>query len=314
MYSLYFPYLRGRQFELIALRELLEEKRINEKIIPVIEPINPSSTLLKTIQTFSDNNREIAIIFNPAVSDFHKKLQEMRREGSKIAIALEELLDSNNSVIKSYIMDNYAVREIRSNGDKDKYCIINPDRDCLEDFLEAYESGMPRFTLIPDDRAFKRVVPDTKVLFEDNFKKRSRNVDYTDKPDEFFSDNHLYYKDEGFIGFADYSVVGEEFNESGFAPVAVAIHIVYFDEKQQLKIHHFVSDSNEGVEDPGGKFGEALEKLVKWCSANGVQRTLGLDGFYDCYNFGKYPGLGTVKKYSIMHHLELISDFLGGKQ
>ena len=28
---MYFPYLRGRQFELIALRELLEGKRISEK-------------------------------------------------------------------------------------------------------------------------------------------------------------------------------------------------------------------------------------------------------------------------------------------
>ena len=80
-----------------------------------------------------------------------------------------------------------------------------------------------------------------------------------------------------------------------------------------MRIHHFVSDSNDGIEDPGGKFGEALEKLVYWCEENNVKNTLGLQGFYDCYNSGKYPGLGTVKKYSIMHHLELVSNFLGGK-
>ena len=75
---------------------------------------------------------------------------------------------------------------------------------------------------------------------------------------------------------------------------------------------NFISDSNVGIDDPAGKFGEALEKLVTWCKEKGVQETLGLKGFYDCYESGKYPGLGTVKKYSIMHHLELISDFLGG--
>ena len=80
-----------------------------------------------------------------------------------------------------------------------------------------------------------------------------------------------------------------------------------------MRIHHFVSDSNEGIEDPGGKFGEALEKLVSWCKQNNMPDTLGLQGFYDCYDSGKYPGLGTVKKYSIMHHIELVSDFLGGK-
>lgn len=44
----------------------------------------------------------------------------------------------------------------------------------------------PRFTLIPDDRAFRRVIPDSKVLFEDNFNKQSRNIDYIDNQDESF--------------------------------------------------------------------------------------------------------------------------------
>ena len=82
---MYFPYLRGRQFELIALRELLEGKRISEKVIPIIEPVKPSSTLLKTLETFVKNDREIAVVFNPTVGDFAKKLKEMREEDSKVA-------------------------------------------------------------------------------------------------------------------------------------------------------------------------------------------------------------------------------------
>ena len=265
---MYFPYLRGRQFELIALRELLEGKRISEKVIPIIEPVKPSSTLLKTLETFVKNDREIAVVFNPTVGDFAKKLKEMREEDSKVANELYDLLTQNDKVIKSYIMDRGILSEIKSEASKNKYLIINLNRDCL---------------------------------------------DYIDNQDEFFSDSHLYYQNENYVGFADYSVVGEEFNESGFAPVAVAIHVVYFDKKKELRIHHFVSDSNEGIEDPGGKFGEALEKLVYWCDENNVQNTLGLQGFYDCYSSGKYPGLGTVKKYSIMHHIELVSNFLGGK-
>lgn len=311
---MYFPYLRGRQFELIALRELLEEKRINEEVIPIIEPIKPSATLLKTLETFVSNNREIAVVLNPAVGDFAKKLKEMRGENSKIANELSSLLINNEKIIKSYIMNKRISSQLKMNDMKERFLIINLNRDCLDSFLEVYDNSLPRFTLIPDERAFRRVIPDTKVLFEDNFKKQSRNIDYINKPDEFFSDSHLYYQNEHYIGFADYSVVGEEFNESGFAPVAVAIHVVYFDKKNELRIHHFVSDSNEGIEDPAGKFGEALEKLVYWCQENNVQNTLGLRGFYDCFESGKYPGLGTVKKYSIMHHIELVSNFLGGKQ
>ena len=235
---MYFPYLRGRQFELIALRELLEGKRISEKVIPIIEPVKPSSTLLKTLETFVKNDREIAVVFNPTVGDFAKKLKEMREEDSKVANELYDLLTQNDKVIKSYIMDRGILSEIKSEASKNKYLIINLNRDCLDDFLDAYEDTLPRFTLIPDDRAFRRVIPDSKVLFEDNFNKQSRNIDYIDNQDEFFSDSHLYYQNENYVGFADYSVVGEEFNESGFAPVAVAIHVVYFDKKKELRIHH----------------------------------------------------------------------------
>lgn len=58
---MYFPYLRGRQFELIALRELLEGKRISEKVIPIIEPVKPSSTLLKTLETFVKNGLQLTL-------------------------------------------------------------------------------------------------------------------------------------------------------------------------------------------------------------------------------------------------------------
>ena len=54
VYRMYFPYLRGRQFELIALRELLEGERIGQEIIPIIEPVKPSATLLKTLECFMD--------------------------------------------------------------------------------------------------------------------------------------------------------------------------------------------------------------------------------------------------------------------
>lgn len=312
--SMYFPYLRGRQFELIALRELLEADKLGEKIIPIIEPVKPTSTLLKTLQMFSHKNRKIAVVSNPTVGDFVKKLNTLKKEESAVAIELHEFLNKDANVIKAFINTPEMAKKMKSRADKNDFMAINPNRDCLDDFLDIYEESFPMYTLIPDDRAFKRIIPKTKVLFEDCFKKRIRNVDYLQKEDEFFSDSHLFYQDEKFMGFSDYSVVGEEYNESGFAPVAVAIHLVYFDSDYNLRVHHFVSDSNEGIEDPAGKFGEALEKLVFWCEENHVTRTMGLNEFYSCLESGKYPGLGTVKKLSIMHHIELMSKYLEEKK
>ena len=49
---MYFPYLRGRQFELLALRELANQKLLGEHIIPIIEPVKLSSTLVNTLDVF----------------------------------------------------------------------------------------------------------------------------------------------------------------------------------------------------------------------------------------------------------------------
>ena len=45
-------------------------------------------------------------------------------------------------------------------------------------------------------------------------------------------------------------MVGNEFEESGFAPLAIAIHIMYFGNREELRVHHFVSESNESISDP----------------------------------------------------------------
>jgi hypothetical protein len=73
---MYFPYLRGRQFELIALRELVEKGVLSSRIIPIIEPVKLSSTLVKTIETYGVNSKPLAIITNPKVGGFNKDIKE----------------------------------------------------------------------------------------------------------------------------------------------------------------------------------------------------------------------------------------------
>ena len=67
---MYFPYLRGRQYELLALKELVENSKIGEKVIPVIEPVKLSPTLISTMGTFATANHKVAVIRNPSVGGF----------------------------------------------------------------------------------------------------------------------------------------------------------------------------------------------------------------------------------------------------
>lgn len=311
---MYFPYLRGRQFELLALRELAEGSLISKNIIPIIEPVKLSATIVKTLERFIASNREIALIHNPQVGNFSNDVDEQK--DNLVKDKFTEFLNDDH-IIRSHILNRNSkdeLKELSGQGvKKENLLIICCDRDCIDTYKDEFENYPPRYSLLPDESTYRRNIRKNKVLLTDKFEKQNRNTDYANTDDEFFSDDHLFYADDGFIGFSDYSIIGEEFSESGFAPYAVAIHIVYFDNKNNLRIKHFVSDTNDDINDPAGKFYEALDKLAKW-QAKMQLDTFGMEKFMEHYKNGTYPGLGIVKKLSIMHHIELVGQYLDGEK
>lgn len=310
---MYFPYVRGRQYELLALRELVEKNILSSKIIPIIEPVKLSATLLKTMDAFVQKDKELIIICNPAVGSFSSDMKnsDINKDSNKSKFL--ELLN-NNKILKGHIIKKNSksfidIWERKMSTPKNEWVVINNNREFQQQYTEIFEDVLPRFVFIPDESAFRRQVRRHRVLLEDRFNRRDRNSDYSDHEDEFYSDDHKYYREDGFDGFADYSTIGNDYLESGFAPYAVAIHIIYFKE-ESLRVHHFVSDTNDDIQNPAMKFYEATKKLAEWAIANNIQHTLGLDAFIKHYNEQTYPGLGSVKKFSLMHHLELIGNYL----
>ena len=303
---MYFPYFRGRQYELLALKELANGM-LSKSVIPVVEPVKLTSTFDGTLRTFADTNKRILLIFNPEVGDFAGSdnfvSAYFARNGQVTTIMPTLLMNKNTGNVLKMLEDKGISRS--------SIIAVLDKRDFLEMYKTQFTNTSPRYTLFPDEREFRRTVVQGKVMFKDNFNKQMKNADYPD--DEFFTEDHLYFKDEGYDGFGDYSIIGNEYIESGFAPYTVAIHIVYFDKEDKLRVRHFISDSNEDTSDVAGKFSEAVLKLANWYKKGQQrQRTTALATLLDYAISGYYPGLPTIKKLSIMHHLELIGKYLDG--
>ena len=304
---MYFPYFRGRQYELLALKELANRGLIGTNVIPVVEPIKtPTSTFINATESFDKAQLLISLIFNPTVGEL------------KNGDAFEKVFviaNNNSCVIPTVLVNEEIEKTITTlnsrNVSNDVVLAIFNNRNYLETYKGVFGEQKPKYTLCPDKTELKRAVRVNKVLFEDKFIKKDRNADYPE--DEFFSEDHLYYQDDGYIGFGDYSIIGNEYKEGGFAPYAVAIHIIYFASDDTLRIRHFISDSNNDTSDVAGKFHEAVSKLADWYT-NGQNRQLtsALSTLLNHAKDGTYPGLPTIKKLSIMHHLELVSKYLDG--
>lgn len=308
---MYFPYLRGKQFELIALRELcaLFPEEFN-KISPIIEPVKPSSTLSSTLQELASQNANFNVIINPRVGDLEgqdKQIIEiiksaMPEEYNNYQLAviidsiseessIETLIEFLNSLELNYkgITLIYK-KEISSQNIE----LLNTQLDVRYNVI--YFSKTSR-------RYYREFDANTLVSLDDYFEQRSRNADYLNQESDF-SKEYKFYIQDGFVGFSDFLTIGDNYSESGFLPRAVAIHLSYL-ENNQIKVKHFVSDSNEDVSDIGGKFSEAINKLVIWCNEKQLN-TAAIDIYKDLHERGHFPGLGTLKKLSIMNHMELI--------
>lgn len=305
---MYYPILRSRQFELIALRELVEKKLISNYISPIVEPVKPTYALTKTLKLFHENDLPISIVINPEYGTLKDDLTNFADE--RFINELSEVLELKNVKL---------VYRLSRQGD-DNILLSLGKEQCHYDYLlidsqDIFENvQLPEnksdYVIHPDERPFRRGLQGrSRIVLEDVFTNYPRNVDYAKTEDQSFSDWHLYYQEEGYVGFSDYSIVGNLYSEAGFAPRAVTIHMVYPDSNNKLRIRHFVSDTNDSISDTAGKFGEALNKLVVFFD-NGNLKTYALQELKLYHESKKFPGLGMIKKLSIMHHFELINRYL----
>ena len=74
-----------------------------------------------------------------------------------------------------------------------------------------------------------------------------------------------------------------------------------------LRIKHYVSDTNVDYRDVPNKFSEAVNKLVPDVKSGVIEETEGIRHLMQQAHDGTFPGLATVKRWSIMHHFWTIS-------
>ena len=303
---MYYPYFRGKQYELIAIRENAEVIAQNG-IVPIIEPVRETfSGVRRAIQALVDAGGRFVLVINPQCGDLF---------GMSSPVDVELLSGCNNCSIGFIVharttaqeitaLNNYGVPvSIIHNGFAQGRELATMLRgvDELQEHIFIEESC---------SRLYRRHFNDhRRVLIRDGFIKR-KNREHP--PLEHFSDLHITYPEEGVDGFGDFLIVGDDFSEGGGPAFTVAIHLTLIDsdEDDDMFMKHYISDRQLDPTDPGGKFLEALNKLADDVHGGGFQNTTALGEFMELHSRRHFPGLGYVKKLSMQHHIETLAAFL----
>ena len=313
---MYFPFLRGKQFELIALREIAEIIAGHNHISPIIEPVKKkTTTYTKTIGILQNRNINFTIVVNPYHGDIKNNIDYVC---SNLLPPLSYGNFQVGVIIHNRTDLDYLSEKLNENGLSEHPIVIilasiyDEDLDNLLSFIGDFNvRHIVLGSHIRNRRTIVRTIRkanDSLVSLSDPYNKLLRNKDYASDTDEFFSEEHIYFSEENYNGYSDFLTIGQEFTDKGYSPYAVAIHLTYFANEDVFRIHHFVSDSNEDTSDVAGKFAEALDKLIPFINDIDLT-TLASNEFRRLNDEGKYPGLGTVKKLSILNHLELVHNY-----
>ncbi|WP_297740022.1 sce7725 family protein [uncultured Tessaracoccus sp.] len=310
---MYYPYFRGKQFELIAIREsaaLIAESNF----VPVIEPVRASlGGLDKTLKSLTDVEAQAVVVVNPSYGDHREswesiaQLLEQEYQGSD-AIGAGILLTSKTTLDQAHDLTN---RFNKSGTTLIHAGFTNPRGlsallgggagDFRNVFVEDHSNRLYR----------KHFDGHPRILVSDGFT-QMKNSEYP--PVEAFSDLHVTYSlEEGVDGYGDFLTVGDNYSEGGGPAYAVAIHLTFIDPDQDdaMFIYHFKSDTNDTPTDPAGKFAQALDKMIRKLDSGDSKllESSAIVEFRDLNERGHFPGLGYVKKLSIKHHLETLAHY-----
>ena len=308
----YYPYFRGKQFELILLRDFAKFLTDHD-ICPIIEPVKTNlSSLRRTIHSLTEQNTNFTLVVNPQVGEFvsrpetNQLLEEALGSSPHGALGIIVNRDSNIANIKSSIEAQpdrkFSIVHYGSEHGRDLAAAVNELTNIREHiFIESF-TGKLYQRYFRDGRA-------QRILVRNSFKTR-KNADYDES--EHFSDLHITYTDEDMNGFGDYLIVGDEYSETGGPAYAVAIHVTYLNSEDDMFVYHFKSVQSASPINPAGKFLEALRRLVDNYREpkSNIFRSQACGQFVELFDSQHFPGLGKVKQISMQHHLELIAGFL----
>lgn len=308
---MYHPYFRGKQYELIAIREkasLLTAAGFHPIIEPVRETLNG---LNKALDSIVAAEGKATVIVNPQHGDLSANggaLSGLLKEkflNPRISAGILLKQDSSlTEAIQSYEAHADHTPVFIHAGFTDAKGVAHQlgqltKEDCHV-FFEEYSGKLYQ----------KHFSGAHRILLRDGFKKR-RNADYD--LIEPFSDLHATFNEEGMDGFGDFLIVGDEFSETGGPAYAIAIHLTFIDPEQddRMFIYHFKSERKDTPKDPAGKFAEALNSMVRTIDKpnSKVLETNAVREFRELHRQGHFPGLGYVKKLSMCHHIETLAAY-----
>lgn len=297
----YYPFIRGRQYDLLALQALLPAQP--KHIIPLLEPVKDSSTLVKTIGLWLKQDLPIGWLLNPSVGDY-------ALIGQKKHPLPKKYLTDPNFWLFAHFDPSFSALTVAPQG------LVCQHYHYLKSHWSQLVRLKPRCILIPDEARFRALFQNTTyplVHLSDPFRTETKLSAYATACDENFTWQHyLGQLSKNQIGFSDYSLMGRPYTTYGNPQTQQVLHVIYPAENGALRIHHFLSFDDGKMGQQKAKTLDLLQQLRHFVAQRPDRQwyTPALKQLLYNYEIQKNPGFGTIKKLLLAHHFQLVDRLL----
>lgn len=274
----YYPLIRGKQADLLAIREAVQHD-LSPHIIPIIEPVKDNAALPSTVAAFAAAHHPLYVIANPQVGTFG-------------------LLAAPKHPLPAVLPA--PIRSARYFDAQPAPLII------ASTMAEALALSSRQAVVLPNEARYRALGKPQAIYLGDWYPTRDRTEDY------YRVQTELYQYPKATLsgaGWADYPNSTHHYEEGGYPQRAIALHLL-FSHAEALYWRHFVSVNNADFSQPQQKFFEAVAPLPAWLANQPAAATAATDQLLALAAARHFPGLGKLRELQIRHNLTIIGRWL----
>jgi hypothetical protein len=307
---MYFAVLRGKQYDIQAVREVAPALVAAANVTPVIEPVRNEWARINEVL---DAGLTVGLIVNPANGIYSPPGPRATRVRLLFPAPARTTFARTEVLPTLLVTDTTTAATVRrfhaslSAGRPHLVFVASSPRDATA--MPLVHATPPQHLLIA-----RRAVPASTL--------RARNVDVTDsyvrQPrnaaypfDELFTDRPATIgADASYAHFGDYSIVGATYSDGGGQAANVALHLVYSTggPGTALRIRHYVSSPHPNL---ATMCREALDMMVAdlpmILAMTPINQTSTVREMVAVHASGGHYSLAKGKEMAIRHHLQLMT-------
>ncbi len=321
---MYFPYLHGKQKEVLALRHLAPVLGPEGKLQPVLEPVRQAATSMRhTLEACEAHRLQVWLVVNPMQQDFELLAPVQTLEwGRRLFTSLSRRQWIHPTLMLGPALTPDVVRRfLQMFPARPVGVVVGPDSPPLSEVMGLLAGAQVRMVFFkssePTPRARVAAGNAGCVWVEDRHLPENHELRASERHP--FTSRHLTYRSDGFAGFSDYTTLPSRADSPDLASRIVAFRLSYLrtdPAPRDFWLEHFMC-GRVTAEDGGSeaRFRLALQAFQSALGRPGAcfGPTDAVQRYLTSLIDGVPPSRALSKQWELMHHLELVSGVLAGR-